>query len=73
MTGIETYKELQAQNPLLYGIMLSGTAFPEVIEEAKKAGISEVMWKPCQDADGLMKNISDSIQRVMYNQTYNVQ
>lgn len=51
MTGLELYKYIKEKNLLIPSILVTGTDDMNIIEEAKKLGIDEIIFKPVNFAD----------------------
>ncbi len=46
MNGVETYKEIKKVKPGIEAIMMTGYSVPDLIEEAKREGVCDVLNKP---------------------------
>ncbi len=53
MNGVEAYKEIKKVSPGTQAIMMTGYSVPDLIEEAMREGVYEVMSKPF-DPDRLL-------------------
>lgn len=58
-TGIDLYRYIKENNLMIPSILVTGTDDCDIIEEAKRLGIDEIIFKPIQLLD--LEKILDSL------------